>query len=136
MADFAVETEVPTVPTITLTERDYYAALEVALKRGLAFLWPQESESPSLPASEDDMETRRRWGSFSRSIVSTVMTPATRLSGRLPPALSAPPVESAEDILDWDPTITAPLPKRRGTIRARLLYGGRGKPIPVEDPWA
>jgi len=27
-----------------------------------------------------------------------------------------------------------PSPKRRGTIRAKLVYKGRGKPIPTEEP--
>lgn len=44
--------------------------------------------------------------------------------------------EEDEDILDWDAYIEAPPPRRSGTIKVKLIYIGRGKPIPVEDPWA
>ncbi len=40
-----------------------------------------------------------------------------------------------EDLLDWDAAITHPPPRRSGTIRVRLIYKGRSKPLPVENPW-
>ena len=46
------------------------------------------------------------------------------------------PVYDEEDILDWDAAIVTPPPRRSGTIRVRLIYKGRSKPMPVEDPWA
>ena len=45
------------------------------------------------------------------------------------------PAYDEEDILDWDFTITPPPPRRSGTIRVKLIYKGRSKPIPVENPW-
>lgn len=39
-----------------------------------------------------------------------------------------------EDVLDWDFSTPAPPPYRSGTVRARLRFAGRSKPIPVEDP--
>ena len=45
------------------------------------------------------------------------------------------PVYDEDDILDWDFTITPPPPRRSGKIRVRLIYKGRSKPMPVEDPW-
>ncbi len=40
-----------------------------------------------------------------------------------------------EDLLNWDVAITPPPPRRSGTIKVKLVYKGRRKPIPVEDPW-
>ena len=40
-----------------------------------------------------------------------------------------------EDILDWDAAILTPPPRPSGTIRVRLIYKGRSKPLPVEDFW-
>ena len=42
-------------------------------------------------------------------------------------------VYDEEDILNWDVAITPP--RRSGTIRVKLIYKGRRKPMPVEDPW-
>ncbi len=39
------------------------------------------------------------------------------------------------DLLNWDVVITPPPPRRSGTIRVKLIYKGRRKPMPVEDPW-
>ena len=44
------------------------------------------------------------------------------------------PVYDEEDILNWEVAITPP-PHPSGTIRVRLVYKGRSKPRPVEDPW-
>ena len=40
-----------------------------------------------------------------------------------------------EDLLDWDAAITTPPPHRSGTIRVKLIYKGRSKPMLVKDPW-
>ncbi|MCE2412764.1 hypothetical protein J4G07_02060 [Candidatus Poribacteria bacterium] len=45
------------------------------------------------------------------------------------------PVYDEEDILNLDAVIVTPPPRRSGTIRVKLIYKGRSKPIPVEDPW-
>lgn len=45
------------------------------------------------------------------------------------------PVYDEEDILDWDTAIVTPPPRPSGTIRVRLIYKGRSKPMPVENPW-
>ena len=45
------------------------------------------------------------------------------------------PVYDEEDILNWDAAIVTPPPRRSGTIRVRLIYKGRRKPIPVENFW-
>ena len=44
------------------------------------------------------------------------------------------PVYDEEDILDWDAAIVTPPPRPSGTIRVKLIYKGRSKPLPVEDP--
>ncbi len=40
-----------------------------------------------------------------------------------------------EDRLDWDVHIPIAPKRRSGSIRVTLEYGGRGKPMPAEDPW-
>ncbi len=45
------------------------------------------------------------------------------------------PVYDEEDILNVDAVIVTPPPRQSGTIRVRLKYIGRSKPIPVQDPW-
>ena len=44
------------------------------------------------------------------------------------------PTYDAEDILNWDAAIVPP-PRRSGTMRVWLIYKGRSKPMPVENPW-
>ena len=45
------------------------------------------------------------------------------------------PVYDEEDILNWDAAIVTPPPRQSGTIRVKLKYKGRSKPIPVENFW-
>ena len=45
------------------------------------------------------------------------------------------PTYSEDDILDWGVAIEVPPPRPSGTIRVKLKYKGRSKPIPIEDPW-
>ena len=45
------------------------------------------------------------------------------------------PVYDEEDILNLDAVIVTPPPRQSGTIRVKLIYKGRSKPIPIEDPW-
>ena len=45
------------------------------------------------------------------------------------------PSYSEEDILNWEVAIEAPPSRPSGTIRAKLKYKGRSKPIPIENPW-
>ncbi len=53
----------------------------------------------------------------------------------LPKKRLAFPTYDEEDILKWDVVIPPP-PRPSGTIRVRLKFKGRRKPIPIEDPWA
>lgn len=39
------------------------------------------------------------------------------------------------DTLDWDAHIETPPIRKSGTLRASLQYGGRAKPIVIEDAW-
>ena len=45
------------------------------------------------------------------------------------------PTYDEEDILNVDAVIVIPPPRQSGTIRVKLKYKGRSKPIPVDDPW-
>ena len=42
--------------------------------------------------------------------------------------------EDSPEILDWDACLETPPPRPAGTIKARLNFLGRGKPIPLPDP--
>jgi len=47
------------------------------------------------------------------------------------------PADEPEEILDWDIVIDPPPPpKRSGIIKVRLVYMGRDKPLPIDDPEA
>ena len=41
-----------------------------------------------------------------------------------------------ENLLDWDAHIPFAPKRLSGSIQAKFEYGGRGKPTPIEDPWA
>lgn len=43
------------------------------------------------------------------------------------------PSYDEEDILDWDVAIVSPPPRPSGTIRVKLKYGGRSKPLPIDN---
>ena len=45
------------------------------------------------------------------------------------------PAYDEEDILNWDAAILTQPPRPSGTMRVKLIYKGRRKPMPVEDPW-
>ena len=45
------------------------------------------------------------------------------------------PTYDEEDILNLDAVIITPPPRQSGTIRVKLIYKGRSKPMPVENPW-
>jgi hypothetical protein len=49
------------------------------------------------------------------------------------PASSAP-VVSEDDVEKSDVVIERPPPRRSGTIKVKLQYAGRSKPIPVDFP--
>ncbi len=42
---------------------------------------------------------------------------------------------SEEDMVDWDFHVKSPSPRQKGTIKVRFHCQGRGKPLPVDDPW-
>lgn len=50
------------------------------------------------------------------------------------PKTIRPSPVSEEDVEKDDVIIPTPPPRRSGTIKVRLKYGGRSKPIPVDDP--
>ncbi|RKU24928.1 hypothetical protein C6499_15920 [Candidatus Poribacteria bacterium] len=62
-------------------------------------------------------------------------THSKNITNEKPKKRLAFPVYDEEDILDWDAAIVTPPPRPSGTIRVRLIYKGRRKPIPVENFW-
>ncbi len=61
-------------------------------------------------------------------------TQPTNTSKEKPKQHFAFPDYDEDDILNWDVAITPPPPRRSGIIRVRLIYKGRSKPMPIEDP--
>lgn len=52
---------------------------------------------------------------------------------RIPRARSKP-IDPDEELLDWDSDdISHPDCKESGTIKVKLIYKGRRKPLPIED---
>ena len=62
-------------------------------------------------------------------------THSTNIANKKTKQRLAFPVYDEEDILDWDAAIVTPPPRPSGTIRVRLIYKGRSKPMPVENFW-
>ncbi len=52
------------------------------------------------------------------------------------PKDSQQPAEAAPlpEILNWDACIETPPPRPSGTVKVRLHFRGRDKPIPMEEP--
>jgi hypothetical protein len=48
----------------------------------------------------------------------------------------APSKFYADELLDWDAAIEVAPTRPSGTLTVTLQYAGRGKPTPIEDPWA
>ncbi len=59
----------------------------------------------------------------------------TNTANKKPMQRLAFPVYDEEDILNWHAAIVTPPPRQSGTIRVKLKYKGRSKPIPVENFW-
>lgn len=58
-----------------------------------------------------------------------------RAFGGVAPAPGARVPQLQEDeVLDWDARVDYPPARPSGTVRARLRFGGRSKPIPTTDP--
>ena len=93
------------------TSKLFWQSTEVLLK----FAYPTATavESVSSPSSEEDKQQ--------------IPVPS------LPQKRLAFPTYDQEDILKWDVS-TPPPPRPSGTIRVRLKFKGRRKPIPIEDP--
>ena len=70
-------------------------------------------------------------GSFKQSMKTTQSKNTTNKKSRQRLAF---PAYDEEDILNWDVAIVPP-PRPSGTIRVKLIYKGRRKPMPVENPW-
>lgn len=93
------------------TSKLFWQSTEVLLK----FAYPTATivESVSFPSGEEDKQQ-----------IPVSSLPQKRL---------AFPTYDEEDILKWDVAIPPP-PRPSGTIRVRLKFKGRRKPIPIEDP--
>lgn len=89
-----------------------------------------EEENPKIPEPSEQNTSASYELSFEENIESVRTQESVNTQQRL-----VFPTYDEEDILNWDAVVIPPPPRRSGTIRVRLIYKGRSKPIPIEDPW-
>ena len=92
-----------------------------------------DGEKPKIPNSSAQELSTSHGLRFEEEIepVLTQVSSDTRHQHHL-----AFPSYDEEDILVWDTAIVTPPPRPSGSIRVKLKYRERSKPIPIEDPWA
>jgi len=135
---------VETRPITEFSERAKQELLGVTREaRLIARPSPTSTNTSSGPADDLVAVIRALQGYLQNlEIASSVQVPdrppTSRFSARLPAA--RPQSESVSvsgpDNLDWDLMASPPLPRRSGHLMVHLVYKGRAKPIPAEDPWA
>jgi hypothetical protein len=65
-----------------------------------------------------------------------LMSPAWHQFGHVQRRLAPASTVFEDDVLNWDAAIELAPSRPGGTLTVTLHYAGRGKPRPVEDPWA
>ena len=98
---------------------------------GSAILLLGESGTPNIPESREQNTSASVQWDFGEEVKSGV----TQEFADTRQQLLAFPTYDEEDILNWDAVVVPPPPRRSGTIRVKLIYKGRSKPIPDENPW-
>ena len=103
------------------------------------FLFGEEEKLDNSRLFWQSTEVLLKFGHAPATIVESVNSPSSEedkqqiLVPSLPQKRLAFPTYDEEDILKWDVVIPPP-PRPSGTIRVRLKFKGRRKPIPIEDP--
>lgn len=95
----------------------------------VSFLF-DEREKLEIPKSSSQNTSTTLELSFEKEIESRITRKFADTQQRL-----AFPTYDEEDVLNWDAVVVPPPPRRSGTIRVKLIYKGRSRPIPIEDPW-
>lgn len=103
----------------------------VAVIFGSALFLLGESETLSIP----EPVVRNTSASIELNFGEEIESGVTQKFAETQQQRLAFPAYDEEDILNWDAVVVPPPPRRSGTIRVKLIYKGRSKPIPDEDPW-
>ena len=103
----------------------------IAVIFGSAIFLLGESGTPNIPESLEQNTSTSIELNFEQEIESGV----TQEFAETQQQRLAFPTYDEEDILNWDAVVVPPPPRRSGTIRVKLIYKGRSKPIPDDDPW-
>jgi len=149
----SAHTRTDTAPTVELSAADNWDVVQWSCQRPLSPT-PSggtqiQSEADSTPAStEKGSQAAKLWAYLQhKGMVDAVSAPATGAGTvwgdvlqrgrvvRVPQELRAANHDDGT-ILDWEARIDESPLRPRGTIRVKLEYAGRSKPIPAEDPWA
>ena len=117
-----------------------YINTQSSIAANTGFLFTEGEKSDASKLFWQSTEVLLKFGHTTATIVESVSSPSSEEEKQQIPVPSLPqkrlafPTYDEEDILKWDVAIPPP-PRPSGTIRVRLIYKGRSKPMPVEDPW-
>ena len=117
-----------------------YINIQSPIVANTGFLFTEEEKSDTSKLLWQSTEVLLKFDYPTATGVESIGSPSGEREKLETPELSFPkkrlafPTYDEEDVLNWDVAITPPL-RPSGTIRVRLKYKGRRKPLPIEDPW-
>ena len=116
-----------------------YINTQSSIAANTGFLCGEEKKLDNSKLFWQRTDVLLKFDNATATIVESVSSPSSEEDKQQIPGPSLPqkrlafPTYDEEDILKWDVVIPPP-PRPSGTIRVRLKFKGRRKPIPIEDP--
>lgn len=116
-----------------------YINTQSSIAANTGFLFTEGGKSDTSKLFWQSTKVLLKFGYPTATIVKSVSSPSSEKNKQQIPVPSLPqkrlafPTYDEEDILKWDVAIPPP-PRPSGTIRVRLKFKGRRKPLPIEDP--